>query len=58
MGFNTDKCKTMDLGAANLHHVYNMNGKDLPVTQVKEEKELGVTIDNELKVHAHTASAV
>mgnify|MGYP000403395009 CR=1 FL=1 len=56
MGFNTDICKSMHLGATNPHHIYKMNGNDL--IQVREEKDLGVKIYNQLKFHAHSALVV
>ena len=40
----------------NEHHVYEMNGQILD--QVRDEKDLGVIIDHELKLHKQTASAV
>ena len=39
-----------------VHRIYDMNGQKLD--QVKEEKELGVLIDDELKVHKQTAAAI
>ena len=47
--FNVEKCKSLHIGRNNRKHIYEMDGKELD--QVKEEKDLGVLIDNELKFH-------
>ena len=54
--FNLDKCKRFHTGANNTLHEYTMGGNILE--QVKEEKDLGVLIDAELKFHKQTAAAV
>ena len=54
--FNLDKCKRFHIGANNTLHEYTMGGNILE--QVKEEKDLGVLIDAELKFHKQTAAAV
>ena len=54
--FNTDKCKSFHIGRTNKRQVYQMNG--ISLVQVKEEKDLGVTIDHELKFHQQTAASV
>ena len=51
--FNVEKCK---IGRNNGRHIYEMEGKELD--QVKEEKDLGVPIANELKFHKQTAAAI
>ena len=54
--FNVDKCKSLHIGRNNRKHVYEMDGKKLD--QGKEEKDLGVLIDNELKFPKQTAAAI
>ena len=54
--FNVDKCKSLHIGRNNRKHIYEMDGKKLE--QVKDEKDLGVLIDNELKFHKQTATAI
>ena len=54
--FNTDKCKSLHIGRTNKRQVYQMNG--ISLVQVKEEKDLGVIIDHELKFHQQTAASV
>ena len=51
MEFNVDKCKVMHLGRLNQCHEYTMGGEDLKVT--KEEKDLGVLVDNKLEFGNH-----
>ena len=54
--FNVDKCKSLHIGTKNEHHIYNMGEKCLE--QVKQEKDLGIVIDDELKFHKQTAAAI
>ena len=54
--FNVEKCKSLHIGSKNEHHIYNMSEKCLE--QVKEEKDLGIVIDDELKFHKQTAAAI
>ena len=54
--FNVDKCKSLHIGTKNEHHIYNMSKKCLE--QVKQEKDLGIIIDDELKFHKQTAAAI
>ena len=54
--FNVDKCKCMRIGKENNAHTYHMNQQ--PLHNVKEEKDLGVIIDNRIKFHTHTSSAI
>ncbi len=54
--FNTDKCKVLHLGFNNPQHQYTLDGA--PLAEVKEEKDLGVVIDSELKFHSHVSQAV
>ena len=51
MRFNVDKCKVMHLGRGNLGGDYAMNGEILGA--VREERDLGVRITNDLKASAH-----
>ena len=50
--FNLHKCKCMHLGYNNPKEKYEMGG--VPLTVTDAEKDLGVTIDEELKFHVHT----
>ena len=54
--FNVEKCNSLHIGRNNRKHIYEMDGKELD--QVKEEKDLGVLINNELKFHKQTAAAI
>ena len=54
--FNVKKCKCLHIGHNNTCHKYKMNGNKLD--HVDEEKDLGVLIDDQLKFHRQTASAV
>ena len=56
MLFNIDKCKVMHFGNNNLHAVYTLGGKVLQV--VDEEKDLGVIVQDDLKVSKQCAKAV
>ncbi len=54
--FNAKKCKVMHLGRVNPELKYDMDGVCLET--IKEEKDLGVWIDDELKFHIHTDKQV
>ena len=54
--FNIGKCKSLHIGKNDLEHIYEMKGKSLE--QVKEEKDLGIVIDKELKFHKQVAAAI
>ena len=54
--FNMEKCKIMRIGNDKNPQTYYMN--EQPLDYVKEEKDLGVVVDNRLKFHKHAASAV
>ena len=54
--FNAGKCKCMHLGKNNIEHQYSMSGTD--IENVKHEKDLGVTFDNELKFNEHISLKV
>ena len=56
MSFNVDKCKIMHLGYDNGKHEYNLNG--ITLKETKEEKDLGVLIDKDLKFSSHIKSIV
>ena len=54
--FNAAKCKVMHKGYSNRQENYTMEG--LTLEKVFKEKDLGVTIDNELKFHDHVQLSV
>ena len=54
--FNVEKCKSLHKGKKNSRHRYVMDIQELE--QVREEKDLGVLVDDELKFHRQTAAAV
>jgi len=51
MKFNVSKCKVMHTGSRNLNYSYSMNGQLL--NAVREYKDLGIVISNNLKVTDH-----
>jgi hypothetical protein len=51
INFNTQKSKIMHLGRKNPNHQYTLGANQLDTT--KEEKDLGVTIDDDLQFTAH-----
>ena len=53
MRFNVDKCKVMHLGRGSLRGDYEMNGGMLG--DVREERDLGVRITDDLKASAQCA---
>ena len=56
MEFNVDKCKIMHLRHSNPKHEYYMGGTTLEVT--KEEKDLGVLVDDKLGFSKHIKGIV
>ena len=54
--FNIGKCKSLHIGRNNNRTSYKMNNQELK--QVREEKDLGVLIDEDLKFHKQTVAAV
>ena len=54
--FNATKCKVMHFGTTNPKHSYILNNHILEKS--KSDKDLGVTIDTELKFHEHTAASI
>ena len=55
MKFNVDKCKVMHIGKQNNNFVYKMANQ--PLVSVKEEKDLGVIITNDLKTTKQSIAA-
>ena len=51
MSFNVNKCKIMHLGYGNAKQEYNLDGTVL--LETKEEKDLAVLIENDLKFSRH-----
>ena len=49
--FNASKCKCLHFGKKNPEHTYYL--KDTPIGSCTEEKDLGVTFDNNLKFNEH-----
>ena len=56
MGFNESKCKVLHLGKENPSWEYHMNGTTLEATS--DERDIGVTVDRDLKFHLHVSKAV
>ena len=56
MEFNVDKCKIMHIGNQNLKHTYTMDGTNLTTT--REERDLGVVIDDQLGFDKHIRGIV
>ena len=54
--FNVGKCKSLHIGKQNRRNIYEMSGTKLD--QVREEKDLGVVIDDQLKFHKQTAGVI
>ncbi len=54
--FNVDKCKIMHIGNQNLKHTYTMDGTNLTTT--REERDLGVVIDDQLGFDKHIRGIV
>ena len=54
--FNTDKCKTLNIGQMNPFTKYKMGNVDLK--QIHQEKDLGIIVDRELKFREQAASAI
>ena len=56
MEFNVGKCKMMHIGRKNPKNVYSMGGTELETTSA--ERDLGVTIDDQLDLGKHIKSIV
>ena len=54
--FNTKKCKVLHLGLKNLKYLYTVG--DETIEPVSEQKDLGVILDDNLKLHLHTEHQV
>ncbi|MES9879908.1 MAG: reverse transcriptase family protein [Sedimenticola sp.] len=54
--FNVSKCKAIHYGRDNQEHMYSMNSVNLEI--VSEEKDLGITFQQNLKFSSHIASKV
>jgi hypothetical protein len=55
MQFNVPKCKVMHMGHSNPQFQYQMNGQ--PLSVVRDEKDIGVTVSANLKPSAQCARA-
>ena len=53
--FNVNKCKVLHIGKTNPRVNYIMN--DVQLADTKQEKDLGVIVDEELNFHKHVSSA-
>ena len=60
MFFNIPKCKHMHMGREenNTSYVMTPNNKEVPITKVSSEKDLGVVIDNKLLFREHISGKV
>ena len=61
MNFHPDKCHVLHLGQSNPQNIYHMNNASGDIHMldvVTSEKELGVTIDHQLKFSDHIENAV
>ena len=60
IGFNAKKCKSMHLGKTNPKTVYYMKdgGQTVPLQQVTEEKDLGITFCEILEFDKHILNCV
>ena len=54
MKFNADKCKVLHIGNQNPQYEYRMC--DTCLEYVREEKDLGVMVDEKLKFDTHTVT--
>ena len=54
--FNANKCKVMHVGSKNPNREYKLN--DMILDASDHEKDLGVIIDESLKVRTHAAAAI
>jgi len=55
LGFNKKKCKLFHLGNSNRKYTYEMNDTTINITHA--EKDIGVTLDEDLKFKKHVANA-
>jgi len=56
MAFNAEKCKVMHIGRGNFQANYEINDQQL--SDVKEEKDLGIIVSSDLKVSPQCVKAV
>ena len=49
--FNIFKCKSLHIGITKPNHVYSMAA--CIIKQAVEERDLGILIDNQLRIHDH-----
>jgi len=56
LGFIENKCKVFHLTNSNHIHIYEMNGAALDITHA--EKDLGLTVDEDLKFHKNVVKVV
>ena len=56
MKFNINKCKRLHIGPTNTHKNYTIAGIDL--VESVQERDLGIMVDNKLKLHIQTAHIV
>ena len=55
LAFNTSKCKILQLGNDPTNHIFEMSEGEIKtdIAYVQKEKDLGITIDSQLKFKAH-----
>ena len=61
MTFNIEKCKVLHLGSNNPNHQYTMPmiGEEVHTLEMTlDEKDLGVSIDNQFKIYMHVQTQV
>ena len=60
ISFNAKKCKSMHMGKSNHRTIYYMKEGDkrVPIQQVSEEKDLGVTFCDILKFDNHISNCI
>ena len=56
--FNKNKCRHMTLGKSNDFSTYHMGNNQETILSVEEERDLGITIDNQLKFVKHTQNNI
>jgi len=57
VGFNEAKCNVLHLGSTN-PYCYEYSMRNTSLEAITEEKDLGVTIDRDLKFHMHVSKVV
>ena len=56
LNFNIPKCKVLRIGTSTLPQNYTLNGT--PLDNVQDMRDLGITIDSQLKFHSHSSHIV